>query len=150
MELFLSAIDLPVLDHTFFKSLAVSFAETSRQVHDFLVSPTCISTDARRARAISRLVLAASTGLQSLPPYNAIADPMRLHLLVRRLSDGPSDAWESSDKLLAAAFSAPFSRPILRADAISVLALLRQEQWGEHGGQLRVSLYNLPTRSIIR
>ena len=151
MEIFLTSLDALAIGHAFVTSLAVSFAEMSRRIHDFLVSPACITTDARRARAISRLVLAVSTGLQCLSPYHHIADPMRLHLLIRRLNDGPNEAWESSDKLLVEAFSVPFSRPILRADALSVLILLRQDRWGEHGRQLRVSVFTfVSTQTLIR
>lgn len=88
---------------------------------------------------MSRLVTAVSTGLQSLIPFNSIADPMRLHLLIRRLNDGPSDAWAKSDILLLRAFSVPFAQPILRLDVRSVLALLKEEKWGEGGQNLRVS-----------
>ena len=143
MELFLNSLDSPVLDQTLVKSLALTFTDTARQIYDFLVSPACMTTDFRRATSITRLVIAASTGLQHLPPFNAIADPMRLHLLIRRLTDGPNDFWESSDELLLKAFTAPYSRPILRADIQSVLVLLRQSEWDVTGQKLRVSRLNI-------
>lgn len=139
LELQLRALNEPALGHCFTTSLVSHTAELSRQVHDFLVSPACITSDARRARAISRLVVAISTGLQSLPPFDTLADPLRLHLLVRRLSDGPTDVWDECDKLLLPAFSSPFVRPILRADARSIFMLLKEEQWEQRGSDLRVS-----------
>lgn len=129
---------MPALGQPFTKSLVSRTAELSRQIHDFFVSPACVTSDVRRARAISRLVVAVTTGFQSLPPFAALADPMRLHLLVRRLSDGPSDVWDSCDRLLLPAFSSPFTHSILRADARSIFMLLKEEQWEETGYDLRV------------
>lgn len=139
LEVQLNALSIPSLGECFAKSFAVCTAELVRQVHEFLISPACITSDARRARAITRLVVAVSTSLQAEPPFNTLADPMRLHLLVRRLSDGPVDAWDNCDKMLLKAFSAPYTCSILRADARSIFMLLKEEQWEERGFDLRVS-----------
>ncbi|EKM59861.1 uncharacterized protein PHACADRAFT_181804 [Phanerochaete carnosa HHB-10118-sp] len=137
LELLLNALDTRNLDQTFMKSLTIHATEMAHQLHNFLVSPACLTSDAKRARAIGRLVTAISTSLRSLAPFNSIADPMRLHLLMRRLNDGPSDAWAKPDVLLIGAFSTPFTKPPVRVDVHSVLTLLKEEQWGDDGCNLR-------------
>lgn len=143
LEVQLNALSTPCLGECFAKSFAVRTTELARQVHEFLISPACVTSDAKRARAITRLVVAVSTHLQTSPPFNALADPMRLHLLVRRLNDGPIDAWDSCDKVLLKAFSAPYTYSILQADARSIFMLLKEEQWEDRGSALRVSLLSL-------
>ena len=147
--LLLDTLNARQLEQSFAKSLTVRTAELACQLHDFLVSPACLTSDSKRARAITRLVTAVSSGLQCLVPFNSIADPMRLHLLIRRLNDGPNDAWAKSDTNLLQAFLAPFSQPILRVDARSVLVLLREEDWGDAGHNLRVRWFGFPHRLIL-
>lgn len=149
LELILGAFAAPLVGQCFFKSLVSRTAELAREVHDFLVSPACITSDVKRARAISRLIVAISTGLQNHPPFNVVADPLRLHVLIRRLSDGPTEAWATADKVLLSAFSTPFASPISRADVRSILLLLREEQWQDAGEDLRVSPFGVLSRLLI-
>ncbi|GJE85010.1 serine/threonine-protein kinase [Phanerochaete sordida] len=149
LELLLNTLNARHLEQTFIKSLTVRTAEVTCRVYDFLISPACLTSDVKRARAMTRLVNAVCTALQSLEPFNAIADPMRLHLLIRRLNDGPSDAWTKSDVLLVHAFSSPFSQPAGRPDVLSVLMLLKDEQWGDEGQDLR-SLASAYLQAVVQ
>lgn len=127
--------------------------EAARKVFEFCLSPTLSLGNVTRAKALVRVLTCLSFYVSVPHPMDhrtALSD-LPHQLLRRRLMEGPKEGWEHVDAFLPSSFESPMFKPPSRADFVEILGLLRAEQWGDGGADLRVSFHpcRLPATANI-
>lgn len=144
LEVLLHAVHPAVLFAPLASDVLYRLVLISQRCYQHLISPTCRTTDFRRARAMCRLSLSLVHALQSREDLAAIAETIRLHVLLGRMQDGASEVWDDYDVLLNESLAIPLPVTPSAADVRSVATSLTLSSSNESAVSVRVS-----TRTII-
>jgi serine/threonine-protein kinase ATR len=114
--------------------------EAARSIFDYCLSPCCSTTSIKRARSLSRIVTATASLLSFSTGFESALGNLIYRLVLYRLQQGPRVGWESVDIALRHIFDAPLDVLPLGQNVVPALDILRTENWGDAGKDLRVSL----------
>lgn len=121
----------------FYSEIYHKFSETTRATFDYFLS--CPTTAAKRVKC---LTIAVSSTKLLLSTHRvgeeALVYPL-CRLLRSRLQEGPNTAWSDLDRTLSKAFESSRLCYFIDADIDNTIDVLRTENWGEEGQNLRVS-----------
>jgi hypothetical protein len=107
------------------------------------MSPACSTASAKRARSLSRVVLSAASLISLSTGLEGALSDMIYRLLLYRLQEGPRTGWGNVDNALRDIYEAKLSIIHPRQSILIALDVLRTENWGEEGKDLRVGLFSL-------
>ena len=142
MKILLQAMESSVLSDWYLNDLLRDAADCTVHTYRFLLSPACITSGGRRARALTRLISVTNT-LSLRPTFARTAEHLRLQFILELLSTGPSEYWDLEESALFDAFNHPIANPPPSADLQAILGHLVREEWGDRGDLLRVSALSL-------
>ncbi len=136
----LRSVQEPVPSQWFLNDIHRQSLEMTRRTFEYLLSPLCAVTSAKRASAITRLLLAVARIAPMLGDFTVGWDTMRRNLVTRRLQDGPRALWNQADLDLRDIYILPFSIRPAGLHVLSIVDLIRECDIDGQGGNLRVCL----------
>lgn len=104
---------------------------------ELVLSPVCSIPITRRAR-IAGDILTCSLHLKSLPGEEAALNLFPCFLVRHRLHEGPKDAWEQFDGIIAQVLQDEVLKHVPMSDTVDVMKVLCSETWGASGNGVRV------------
>lgn len=129
-----------ILSQWFFVDTIRRTTEALRSTFDYCLSSSCSTTSIKRARSLSRLIKSAASLIsQPIGVESALSD-MIYCLMLCRLQEGPRPGWENVDIALCNVFEAKLNITHTRRSILVALDILRTENWGDEGRDLRVGL----------
>jgi hypothetical protein len=114
--------------------------EAARSIIDYYLSPSCSTTSIRRARSLSRIATSTASLLSLSTGFENALGNLIYRLVLYRLQQGPKVGWENVDIALGQIFDASPDPLPLYQNIVPALDILRTENWGDAGKNLRVSV----------